>query len=131
MPRFTFKKNERLCSAKAIEELYKEGKSFYTKSLKVIFLVHPENIQTPCSVVLSVPKRSFKRAVDRNLLKRRIKESYRVNKLTLYEGLIKNKVSLHLLVLYTPKEILLFDEINKNVIQALKTLLNKVANISV
>ncbi len=125
MPRFTFKKNEHLCSAKAIEELYSKGQSFYTKNFKVIFFVRKENIQPPCQVVFSVPKRSFKRAVDRNLIKRRMREAYRFNKHTLYFGLTEKKVGLHLLLLYTHKEILSFDEINKNSIQAISMLLNK------
>mgnify|MGYP001560056969 CR=1 FL=1 len=125
MPRFTFKKNEHLCSPKAIELLYSKGQSFYAKNFKVIFSIQKENIAPPCQVVFSVPKRSFKRAVDRNLIKRRIRESFRLNKHILYNHLTENKVGLHLLVLYTAKEILSFDEINKNLEQVMQTLLIK------
>ena len=125
MPRFTFKKNEHLCGPKAIEALFTKGQLFYTKNCKVIFSLQPENVQSPCQVVFTVPKRSFKRAVDRNLIKRRMKEAYRTNKHTLYADLSEKNAGLHLLILYTAKEILTFDEINKNIVQAISTLVNK------
>ncbi len=56
-------------------------------------------------MAVSVPKRLFKRAVDRNLLKRRIREAYRLNKYKLYDSLKENDHQLHLLIQYTHKEI--------------------------
>ncbi len=125
MSRFTFKKNEHLCSPKAIEALYSTGQSFYTKNFKIIFSLQKESLQPPCQVVFSVPKRSFKRAVDRNLIKRRMKEAYRTNKHILYSNLEEKKLGLHILILYTAKEILSFDEIHKNSLQAIQTLVYK------
>ena len=125
MPRLTFKKNERLCSRKAIEELYSNGKSFYSRNFKIIFLIQKEISLYPCQVVFSVPKKIFKRAVDRNLIKRRMREAYRANKLEFYKQLTDKKIFLHLLVLYNTKEILSFDEINKNMQQAISDLVKK------
>ena len=128
MPRFTFKKNERLCSLKAIEDLYKEGASFYNTDLKCIYLLKSEPQPAPCQVVFSVPKRSFKRAVDRNLLKRRMREAYRLHKHLLYEQLLEKQKNLHLLIIYTPKEIRTFEAIENSLLKALKSLAGKAIN---
>ena len=126
MPRFTFKKNERLSSRKAIEELYSAGRSFYSGNFKVIYLPQKEISVYPCQVVFSVPKKLFKRAVDRNLIKRRMREAYRAGKPAFYKELTEKKVFLHALLLYTTKEILTFEEINRNMQQATADLVKKI-----
>jgi ribonuclease P protein component len=125
LPRLTFKKNERLCSRKAIDELYENGKSFYSGNFKIIFLVQNEIPLYPCQVVFSVPKKLFKRAVDRNLIKRRMREAYRAAKPEFYNQLSGKKIFIHTMLLFTNKEILSFDEINKNMQQALPDLVKK------
>jgi len=125
LPRLTFKKNERLSSRKSIEELYSSGQSFYSKNFKIIYLIQKEISLYPCQVVFSVPKKLFKRAVDRNLLKRRMREAYRTNKPDFYKELTDKKVFLHVLLLYSAKEILSFEEINRNMQQASCDLVKK------
>ena len=74
-----FKKEERLCNKRLIHVLYESGSSFILYPYKVVF--HPtDELAVPVQVLISVPKRRFKRAVDRNLLKRRIREAYRLQK---------------------------------------------------
>ena len=77
---YTFKKEERLCSRKHLDLLFKNGSSFllYPFRISYLFVDAPANVQA--QVVINVPKRRYKRAVDRNLLKRRIREAYRLNK---------------------------------------------------
>lgn len=75
----TFQKGERLSSFKEIQALMKGGKSFFHYPFKVVYQ-NVANDGNPNAVIVSVPKRNFKRAVKRNLLKRRIRESYRLNK---------------------------------------------------
>jgi ribonuclease P protein component len=79
MIRFTFKKEEKLTSEKWIQELFEKGSSFYISPLKVIYLPHP-NQDLPNQVLISVPARNFKRAVDRNRIKRQMREAYRLHK---------------------------------------------------
>ena len=79
----SLKKNERLCSFSEIQSLMKRGESFFHYPFKVVYQnisIEEEGTQTPNAIMVSVPKRNFKRAVKRNLLKRRIRESYRLNK---------------------------------------------------
>ncbi len=98
--RYTFTKAEILSSKKDIQELFKNGSSFYLYPFKVISLPNPETNQH--QVLFSVPKRIFKRAVDRNLLKRRMREAYRLHKHLLPT---EPKV-LNIAYIYTSKEIL-------------------------
>ena len=81
----SFTKGERLSSFKEIQELMKKGETFFHYPFKVVYRNvalenENQNEQTLNAIIVSVPKRNFKRAVKRNLLKRRIRESYRLNK---------------------------------------------------
>jgi ribonuclease P protein component len=83
----TFKKKERLCSKKAIVALFENGRSFYIYPFQVIWLESPMDIPSPSQVAVTVSKKSFKSAVKRNLIKRRIKEAFRKKKNMLYKFL--------------------------------------------
>ena len=83
----TFKKAERLGSKALIEKLFKSGRSFTTHPYRVTWLEHALNTAYPAQIAFAVPKKTFKRAVDRNKLKRRGREAYRKNKAILYDGL--------------------------------------------
>lgn len=76
--RYTFPKSERLHSKKLIQELFDKGSSFYLYPFKVIFLTEADTEDN--QVLISVSKRKFKNAVTRNLIKRKVKEAYRLNK---------------------------------------------------
>lgn len=78
--RNTFGKAHRLSKETLIQELFEKGSSFYFYPFKVLHLPHPDKSSTVNEVLFTVPKRQFKRAVDRNKIKRRIREAYRLNK---------------------------------------------------
>ena len=77
---YTFTKEERLCSRKYLDLLFKNGSSFLLYPFRVSYLFIDESADVKAQVVINVPKKRYKRAVDRNLLKRRIREAYRLNK---------------------------------------------------
>lgn len=77
---YTFTKEERLCNKKLIDELFRNGSSFLVYPFKVSWLIVAEPQLYPAQVLFSVPKKRYKHAVDRNLLKRRMREAYRLNK---------------------------------------------------
>ncbi|WP_442794730.1 ribonuclease P protein component [Pelobium manganitolerans] len=80
-----FKKEERLCSKKLLDELFKNGSSFLLYPFRVTWLISPDSQQAfPAQVVIAVPKKRFKHSVDRNLIKRRIREAYRLHKSTVF-----------------------------------------------
>src|SRR5574344_1502412 len=94
-----FTKAERLCSKKEITALFNEGKSFAISHIRVVYRFLPKQEESPNAILVSVPKKYFKHAVDRNLLKRRIREAYRLNK----ELLGSSKVDV--LFSYSSKEV--------------------------
>ena len=114
----TFSRNERLKSRKLISRLFREGHSYMAYPLRVVWLpVNPEEQQAAgydgafAQLAISVPKRAFKTAVQRNLLKRRIREAYRLNKSGWYEKLAAGELRLALMLVFIAKEELPYEEI--------------------
>ena len=119
----TFTKAERLCSKVLIDKLVEKGNSFQSFPFKITWLETQEIIM-PAQIMISVPKRIFKRAVDRNKLKRRTREAYRKNKMILYDHL-NNKKILFMLI-YTAKTIADYKEIEEKLIIGLQQLEKKI-----
>ncbi len=106
MPRHTLGKQERLKSRKKIEQLFAEGKKLRKYPLAIVYLTEDlQDYKFSTQFTPSVPHRSFKRAVDRNLLKRRIREAYRKNNTALKEHCTEKNVLLSLMVIYQDKTI--------------------------
>ncbi|HCZ36904.1 MAG TPA: ribonuclease P protein component [Cytophagales bacterium] len=113
--RHTFPKAERLSKEKWIQELFEKGSSFYLYPFKIIYCTHPDS-SLPNQVLITVSSRQFKKAVDRNLIKRRIREAYRTQKAILKQS------SVIFAFVYTAKEILPFTELKPKVLTALTKL---------
>ncbi len=108
----TFSKQERIFKKKEIQELFSKGSSFYLYPFSV--KLTQTTLSNQNAVLISVSKRLYKRAVDRNLIKRRIKEAYRINKLTL------EKPSFRIAFIYTSKKQHDFSFIEEKMIKILQ-----------
>ncbi|QHT68536.1 ribonuclease P protein component [Rhodocytophaga rosea] len=118
-------KHERLNSKKIIEELFQKGSSAFLYPFRIHYL--PASQTEPVSypqVLFSVSKRNFKRAVDRNLLKRRMKEAYRKNKSTLMTAQPEGQRLAYIAIVYIAKEKISFEIIEKKLIVAWRRLVN-------
>lgn len=123
MEKLTFKKGERLKSQKIIDRIFnREGQSFANFPIRVIYLETPLNTDFPAQVTFSVPKRKFKKAVDRNRIKRLMREAYRLNKPKFYESLIAQEKQIAVLFLYVANEEVEYQFIESKMKQALKRL---------
>ena len=100
----TFGKAYKLCSQKAIKAVFEQKKS--VKQFPFVMHYAPMELPTDKSfqVVISAPKRIFRKAHDRNRIKRLMKEVFRRNKLILEEKLATNQQQLALFLIYTNKE---------------------------
>lgn len=87
--RYTFGKAERLCSKKLIERLFSGGnKSFPAFPLRVVYMpLSADESEADVTILISVPKKRFKHACDRNHVKRQVREAYRLNKHILVDAL--------------------------------------------
>ena len=119
----TFSKAERLCSNILIENLFKSGTSFNTFPFKFVWITASES-DVPVKIVISVPKRLFKKAVHRNRLKRMTREAYRKNKNHLYDSLADKKI--HLMIIFTGKTIVGYKEIEETIVNGLQRLVKEI-----
>jgi len=94
-----FIKEERLCSRKSLDLLFKNGSSFLLYPFRVSYLFVPGDSAFPAQVVINVSKKRFKRAHDRNLIKRRTREAYRILKSSALYPLLDHPEQLLLLSL--------------------------------
>ena len=94
-----FNKEERLCSKKSLDFLFKNGSSFLLYPFRVTYCFVAEPHLFPAQVVINVAKKRYKHAVDRNLIKRRTREAYRLQKQDLLYSFLINKEELLLLSL--------------------------------
>ena len=120
--RHTLKKREVLKSKQQIKELFDRGSTFFLYPYKVFFKFVPE-VSSPANFLISVSKKNFRRAVDRNIIRRRIRESYRLNKHLLIRELSKG-TSISAAYIYIGKSILPFEEINNKLKEVLLRLIN-------
>lgn len=126
----TFSKEEKLCSTKAIDTLFAAGESFIAYPLRVVYIIYDESVAEDqrASVMISVSKRKFKRAVKRNRVKRMVREAYRLNKHGLTTLLQNNNKRIDIAFLYLKDELPEYSEIEKSILKTATILTDKVEN---
>lgn len=108
--RFTLGKNERLKSRKETERLFREGNRFSLPPFRIFFHLVKEG-ETGILFGAGVSARQFKRAVDRNRIKRLLRECYRLQKPTLQQALAGTGTGLQVFFIYTGKELPAYGEL--------------------
>lgn len=124
---FTLGKNERLKQRKFIEQLFKEGRHFSVFPFRVYYLFVNE-LSNPLQTGFSASTRNFKRAVDRNRIKRIAKEAYRLQKKELNAEIISKNQKLAVFFIYTDKNLPAFEIIKDRVqiiLQKLTTIVHE------
>ncbi|RYZ96729.1 MAG: ribonuclease P protein component [Sphingobacteriaceae bacterium] len=123
---YTFTKEERLCNKKLIEQLYHNGSSFLCYPFKISWQRIDSPQPSPAQILFSVSKKRYKTAVERNLIKRRAREAYRLHKqVNLYDQLISVDRSIIFSLTYIGKEIGEYEFIEKKMLKLLGQLSNE------
>jgi len=126
--RFTFRKNERLCSRTTIQTLFTKGKSFVKYPFRISYISIDEDTAAEAQVLISVSKKRFKRAYKRNRLKRLTREAYRLNKHDFLSHLKIQDKKLAVAFIYLPTEILEYADVEKGMKKALTKIISDTTN---
>lgn len=111
---FTYPKNERLKSKTTIDLLFSDGKSVSKYPLRLVYRQAEEDSNEKIKMGVSVSKKYFKKAVDRNYFKRVLRETYRLNKHLLLDNI---QAPYSIMFFYQTKDKLSYEEINTKTIQ--------------
>jgi len=120
---YKFGKEERLSSKKAISDLFDRGQAFTVYPFRIFWKISEEEILSPAQMAVSVSKKSFKKAVDRNRIKRLTREAWRHKKHILYGHLERNNLQITLMLVYTQNTIPDYEKITHKVEEVVSKLL--------
>jgi ribonuclease P protein component len=128
LKKFTLNKNERLKRRKIIEQLFSEGRAVSSFPIRVQYKLVDELLAEPLQAGFSASSRTFKRAVDRNRIKRLMREAYRLQKAPLEQALQTKQRRLALFLIYTGKELPEYALIKEKMDVVLKKLVQSIIN---
>ncbi|MCK7589482.1 ribonuclease P protein component [Subsaxibacter sp. CAU 1640] len=123
--KFTFNKKEKLKSEKLITQLFEEGQSVAAYPLRMVYLQTSFDDDIKVKAGVSVSKRNFKKAVDRNRIKRLMREAYRLQKASYFNNLSE---SYALMILYIGKDGTDFETVNHKMKSLLDKFLHKITS---
>lgn len=128
----TFKKAERLCRQRLIDRLFAGGsKSLLAFPLRLVYLpVEATAVNERVSLLISVPKKRFRRAVKRNRVKRQVREAYRHNKHILLDKMQEKDLHLIMAVIWLGDELCPSYEVEKRLVNLLQRLAERLEHAS-
>lgn len=121
-----YSKSEKLKSKKAIDHLFNKGKSINAYPIRVIYVKKAEKENSTINAGVTVSKKNIKLAVNRNHIKRRLREAYRLNNHELKAHLKTNGIQLDIMFIYSSKEKLSYENIESKI----KVLLTRLSELS-
>lgn len=124
--RYRLRKEERLRSKKLFEQLFDEGKSFLVYPLKVVWLEFNSPESARIKAAFAVSRKLYKKAVERNLIKRRMREAYRLNKHRL--SCIETSAGKAVVFIYIGREIPEYQLLEKAVVRSLDNIIKAIQN---
>lgn len=123
--RYSFPKSDRLFLQKEIDALFTEGNSFVAYPLRIIYTGQPPASGSHAAVLISVPKKKIKKAVNRNRIKRLIRETYRLNRQQFSEYIETQDKYLLIGFVYIGNENPAYKDMEKAMLKALALLTGK------
>ncbi|MBN2613287.1 MAG: ribonuclease P protein component [Bacteroidales bacterium] len=124
--RFFFRKSERIHEKTLIQKLFTQGKTIIIPPFRVQLLVSEAEANPPARILISIPKKVIRKAVKRNLLKRRIREAYRLNSHKFKDYLSAKKISLSLGFIYVEGQVADYHSIEKSLLVVLDSVIGKI-----
>lgn len=118
----TYPRNEKLKSRKLIQEVFARGKSVSVAPIKCLFLIQPPGLTELIQTGVGVSARNFRKSVQRNRIKRMMREAYRINNQSLHQALGQQQIALALFILYLGKDMPEWKELHTAVKSALDKL---------
>lgn len=122
---FSYGKEEKLKSRKLLDQLFQQGKTFSIFPLKVFYMLPAEALDFPVKTGVGASSRHFKKAVDRNRIKRILREAYRTEKLPLHDFLNMQNKQVAIFILYIDKVLPEYEKIKTTMPLVLEKLIKK------
>ena len=123
---FCFPKNQKLCSQKSIDKLFVYGRVISQKPFRIIWNFENNREQVALKALIVVSKKRIKLAKDRNIIKRKVREAYRLQKKDLEELLESKNQQLNLAIIYQDNKLLNYNVLEQKISLLLKRLINEI-----
>ena len=112
---FEFSKKQKLCNETVIKELFFKGKSFTTSSIRLVWEKVNNEDEVAVKSIIVVPKKRIRLAVKRNIIRRRMIESYRLHKIE-FENILKEmNLQLNIAIIYQKEKILPYKVVEQEI----------------
>ena len=112
---FEYPKKQKLCNETAIKEMFSNGNSFVIHTIRLVWKEEVNSDNVAIKSIIVVPKKQLKLAADRNIVRRRMKEAYRLNKSAIESFLVDKNKHLNIAIIYQNEKILSYKVIEEKI----------------